>query len=345
MKIKKGLKTFLINLIIIVSSIFITLVFIEIGYRVYLKAVKPVTVMTPDGLRFNPNGKGIYRGGKTSCDKYGFRNALDLEAWNKKIKIMLLGDSVGFGMGVDDDETISHRLNRYFSRFGIGFLNLCRPGWDTPALRDMLYEKGSALKPWDMVIWLYYINDAKSSTTYTSPLYRGESPVDKMNFSGKFQHFIYRFFKSPFVFKSLLKNVYQKFFGKKSERQSKIESWGNYYNWCISSYELKSKTRQNEEKYIHDIVIWCQKNKTKLLFVLLPAENQFNDGHTEPQEFIKRLGDHYVFPVVDLMPRLALANSEKRTYLPDDFGHLNARGNLIVANIIKDYLIQEGYGY
>ena len=239
MKIKKGLKTFLINLIIIVSSIFVTSVFIEIGYRVYLKAVKPVTIMTPDGLRFLPHGSGIYRGGKTSCDKYGFRNALDSIAWNKKIKIMLLGDSVGFGMGVDDDETISHKLNCYFNRFDIGFLNLCRPGWDTPALRDMLYEKGPMLKPWDMVIRLYYINDAKSSTRYTPPLPAGVSSIDRMNFSGKFQHFIFRFFKWPFIFKPRLLQLFNDSVENEDPRRT---SWESYYEWCISSYELNSQT-------------------------------------------------------------------------------------------------------
>ena len=341
MKIKKGLKTFLINLIIIVSSIFVTSVFIEIGYRVYLKAVKPVTIMTPDGLRFLPHGSGIYRGGKTSCDKYGFRNALDSIAWNKKIKIMLLGDSVGFGMGVDDDETISHNLNCYFNRFDIGFLNLCRPGWDTPALRDMLYEKGPMLKPWDMVIRLYYINDAKSSTRYTPPLPAGVSSIDRMNFSGKFQHFIFRFFKWPFIFKPRLLQLFNDSVENEDPRRT---SWESYYEWCISSYELNSQTRKNEKKYIYDIVNWCQKNKTKLLFILLPAENQFNDGHTEPQEFVKSLGERYDFPVVDLMPRLALANSEKRIFLPGQ-SHLNSYGNSVVASIISSFLLAGGKTY
>ena len=57
-------------------------------------------------------------------------------------------------MGLDDEDTIAHRLNEAFEETNIGFLSLCNPGWNTIQLRDYLYYYGEMLGSWKKIIWL-----------------------------------------------------------------------------------------------------------------------------------------------------------------------------------------------
>lgn len=336
-------KRLFFSLMIIAISILSIFIIIEVCYRMYMIISPPLRVYDPDGAKFNPNGVGKYKGSSVILDKHGFRNGIDTGAWEKKRKIMLIGDSVCFGLGVDNEYTISHILNQEFSSASFGFLNLGHPGWDTPALVDLLYKQTSKLAQWDMIIWLYCINDAKTSSNYNSPLLDDKSADRRMeiNFSGKLQWLIHRFFKWPFILKPKIKALFLKI--GLQERDQRKSSWESYYKWCMSSYDLESENRKNEERYIHDIVIWSQRNKSALLFVLCPAELQFVDGNTRPQNFIKELGKRYNFPVIDLMHDLATANKRGRIFLPNDRCHLNPRGNRIIADIIKEWLVSNGY--
>lgn len=324
------------------ASIFIVFVVLEGGYRLYLTVFSPIIIYTPDGAKFNPNSIGKYKGGRVSIDKYGFRNGIDQATWGKSRKILLIGDSVGFGYGVSDEFTISHLLNEESGTRSLGFLSMCHPGWDTPRIRDLLYQQGEELGPWELIIWIYYINDAKTSTSYKPPLI-DKSAVKQMNLTGRMQWFLYRFFKWPFVLKPKIKQIYKKAKRGILKSDPPAASWDSYYEWCLSAYELDSETRINEEKYIGDVVAWCERNKAGLLFLICPAETQFADGNTKPHEFIKELSHRYNFPVVDLKPYLEKANTEERVFLPGDMAHLNPKGNKLVSNIIKVWLVKNKY--
>ena len=332
-----GVKTFFLNLFLIIVSIFITCVLIEIFYRIYDRLYPPVAVMTQIGPKFNPGTSGDYLGGKTSIDSYGFRNGFDPDIWNRKRKVMMIGDSVGFGISVDDNQTISYLLNVYFKDADVGFLNLCNPGWDTVLLRGRLFQYGAELAPWELIIWMYYINDAKYSVNYF--------PLEKI-IVNKPSPFEQLSLKDIFLFKwptALKERIIKHRLSKQIANDPVHSSWDDYYHWCLSSYEPGSATRLNEEAFIKDIVLWAKNNGTKIVFVVFPAENQLNDGNRVPQEFLLNLGKQENFPVLDLLPYLTETNKNGKVYLPEDHQHLNAYGNKIVSDLIKEWLIQIGY--
>jgi hypothetical protein len=195
-------KPFFVNSLLVMLSISLTFVVIEVCYRTYKRFNPPLTVEAKIGHRFLPNASGIYIGGKTSTDKYGFRNGIDITAWEKERKVMLIGDSVGFGQGIDDDQTISHNLNEAFEKSNIGFLNLCNPSWDTVLLRGRLYKHGVELGPWDLILWMYYINDAKYSIKYF-PL--NSLHLNKEKPTGKYRILDLIVFKWPHAVKKRVK--------------------------------------------------------------------------------------------------------------------------------------------
>jgi hypothetical protein len=327
-------KSLFINLLTIAVSLFVAFVFIEVCYRIYSFLNPPLIVETLTGNRFSPNVNGIYRGGKISTDNHGFRNGIDIHAWDKKKKIMLIGDSVGFGMGIDDKDTISHQLNEAFKGTDVGFLNLCNPGWDTIQLRDRLFFYGTKLKPWELVVWLYSINDAKLSKIYLPPDYK---TLGVLNLPLKTLPDNFFIFRWP---DALRKKVVRSRQLKNKRKDTRRKSWNEYYKWCISTYETGTVTKGNEEVFVHDIVLWAQQNESNILFVIFPAETQFADNNKIPQDFIKSLGEKNNFPVIDLLPYLSKAHKKERIFLEGDHSHLNPRGMKLVSDILQQWLIK-----
>ncbi len=330
-------KSIYINLFLIIISVFLLSVVIEVCYRVHMWYNPQVVINTSIGPQFNPNTIGYYKGGKTSIDEFGFRNGIDPTIWKKDKKIMLIGDSVGFGHGVDDNQTISHKLNEAFNESNIGFLNLCNPGWDTLLLRNRLYTYGSKLGPWDTIIWMYYINDAKHSIRYFPPSISVHYKEDVSTLD----RFL-NVFKFSWIY-TMKKRISNYNLSQKNQKDTRRSSWDAYYKWCLSAYEPETVTRKNEKALIRDIVLWSQENNSKIIFVIFPAENQLVDGNRQPQVFIENLAEEFRFPVIDLIPYLIEASKKGKIYLTGDTQHLNAFGNEIVSNVTKNWLISNGY--
>lgn len=71
-----------------------------------------------------PNAKTIYRGNIYTTNSHGFRSA---EIDPSKDHILILGDSVAYGSGVNDDETVSYFLSKKLQQFQV--LNLAVMGY------------------------------------------------------------------------------------------------------------------------------------------------------------------------------------------------------------------------
>lgn len=79
-------------------------------------------------------------------------------------RIVLLGDSVGFGWGVNDEVTFARRLEAEWNAASPGrrleVINTCHPMYDTNQEEAALREVGLALQP-DLVLLVYVVNDVE----------------------------------------------------------------------------------------------------------------------------------------------------------------------------------------
>ena len=101
--------------------------------------------------------------GRFFIDEHGFRMPLSNQrstlSPNKKRdkRLMLIGDSYGFGMGAHDDETISFFLNTTAPELGLR--NISSPGW-SPEQYLVAYEKYQGdFKPTHIYMLITHIND------------------------------------------------------------------------------------------------------------------------------------------------------------------------------------------
>jgi hypothetical protein len=202
------MKNILKNIFLVISSLAISLILIELGYLAYLKIANPVVIHQPGGKVLSPNGKGNYRGGYTSLDKHALRNPWDLS--DREMKFLVLGDSLAFGMGVNDDEVFTHLLNEDAKNAGIAFMNLAYPGYNTIISVGHLMDKEKFFVPYEGIIWIYYINDAKSSKYYIS--WKESVKPDVYWGSNQIENKIWPYLKSPTLIKHLSQSIVSKYF-------------------------------------------------------------------------------------------------------------------------------------
>lgn len=97
----------------------------------------------------------------------GFRGKeYSIEKPNNTIRVLVLGDSVAFGWGVNENETFSVVLEKMLNSDAqkkYEVLNLAVPGYNTEQEVEMLKTKGLKYNP-DIIIIAYHRNDVTNST-------------------------------------------------------------------------------------------------------------------------------------------------------------------------------------
>jgi GDSL-like Lipase/Acylhydrolase family len=138
----------------------------------------------PIGYRNRPYLQGRFWGQQLSINSLGLRDReVDTRSATAEFRILLLGDSVVFGLGVADDETIpqqlEHQLN-HLAEIGIAedntiylVLNMGVPSYNTEQQLIQLETLGLALDP-DVVALMFSSNDLQPKMWVFA---RRQSPV------------------------------------------------------------------------------------------------------------------------------------------------------------------------
>ncbi len=127
------------------------------------------------GFKFKIDGV-YYR-----INSYGLRGP-EIPPKSGKTRILFLGDSYAFGLGVNEEETIPSHLERILISEGkkVEVLNAGVPGYHTGQEIAFLKTDGLALSP-DMVLLLFYLNDITSEDLHYDErlhcLYSDDIPI------------------------------------------------------------------------------------------------------------------------------------------------------------------------
>lgn len=332
-----------INFALVASSLVFCVALVEVSYRFYEYTTKPLVNFTPFGEELRPLGQGVYpSGGFVSLDKYGFRNDpnSDPASWSKRI--LVVGDSLTFGVGVDNNETFVALLNTRYNKQNIGFINTSVPGFDTGRLRSLMLIQAKTHAPIHGVVWVYYINDARTSYKYAPIQYSDDSLIEYpkvvKNFNPgvlkKVSKFTWPYLKSV----TFVTNRISVLLSDQPEQSD----WEQYYETCLTAYYPGSKSYRIEDGYMKEIAEWLTKSNIPIWFVLAPATDQLTDGRTMPQEFVKLRLAPYSIPVLDLYDKFITLDSPQNYYLENDHAHWNAYGHRLVADQIETFLRDTG---
>ncbi len=153
-----------------VPGFVLALVFMEVALRVfgYAPYYLDANTFEPSQVadivyELRPGFKGLYASAPISINALGFRgHETPDEIGRAALRIAVVGDSVAFGQGVRDGETLPAQLAaRMRSRLTapVEVMNLGVPGYDTCQEYGMFRERAVPLKPQDVLL-IYVDNDS-----------------------------------------------------------------------------------------------------------------------------------------------------------------------------------------
>jgi len=164
------IRSFFVNSILFIVTLLVILLIGEIGIRAYLKFAYQPTEQGPESpyLEVLPDSGRAYAlrpdSGISGLNSSGFRGReLSVDKPDNVFRIVMLGDSVIFGTGVEWNETLPYYLEQQINRLGnspsFEVYNLGIPGYNTSQELATLREVGLQLQP-DLVILNICLNDS-----------------------------------------------------------------------------------------------------------------------------------------------------------------------------------------
>lgn len=150
-----GASVFLSFLAILVALIVFEIVlrlFVDESTLVRVKHIYHSQTISADGLTRESEGVLLFH------DNFIERHALKRKT--NSFRIVLLGDSVAFGLGLNRNEIFSYHLEELLNkeRDGVEVLNFAWPGYDLLQINCLFKEQALALDP-DMILYLFFQND------------------------------------------------------------------------------------------------------------------------------------------------------------------------------------------
>jgi hypothetical protein len=290
-----------------------------LGSAFYTEIRRYGQVMIPDQRLYyrNPvNFRGVFQGVEVSTNALGLRERPIAPKSPHQVRVLVLGDSVAFGWGVQVEDVSSRQLERELrSRSGVEVetINSGVPGYNTLQEALFLQTYGDMVQP-DLVLLLYVDNDTDYLDT-THP-YLGrmpnplQSPLRATDYvlSSSRVYFMARHF-AP----ALLSSVWNNGAGD-----------SNTVGWRVSMRSLA------------DIAAYCRTRSipfVTFLFRLIPAPHT-NRLRNSLSEIAQR--DHFYF--CDTLPWFADRNFR---LLVNSFvdAHPNAEGQRILGHGIADFVL------
>lgn len=281
------------------------------------------------GYRHQPLYQGSFKGklyeeALIKINSKGLRdNEYEYEKPSGKIRILGLGDSITFGVGVDFEGTYLHQLEKRFTddRYDIEVIKAGVDGYEFDQQYTYFMEDGYKYNS-DIVLIGIVLNDARlidvaKTKNDMFPESKGiEKVKDFLSENFKSLKFIYstaRLIKIRLTVGDFNEAYYQRI-----EKLWEGDSLSNYQNKMLDLNE--NLTKQNKQ----------------LVLVIFPFTEQFynykkyGDG---PQGKIKEFASKNNIKVIDVKPILDVENYLDY-YLPYDHVHLNEKGYKLVIDFI-----------
>ena len=318
-----------INITLFIITIISPLSLIEISGRAFEK--QSDLLFIEDKIldyKLKPNFSGMYSGMQVKINSEGMRG--DEQNYNdEENKILIVGDSVSFGFGVELQDTYSYKIQEYINTFyknKTAILNSSVPGYDISQYRKYLEINVEKIRP-NLILLCITLNDINEFQGTGS-----ESPV--------------KFTKGIRFWLEKSQQVLGISNSKISMRKAQ-ELTVNQINFYEKENNEALDLFFSEIEKIRDISI---RNNVPLNIIIHPYSYQFDKNEKEiyPQSEITKKSRELNIESVDLLPKMKKKSLEleidfSEFYLPNDFNHFSIIGHDIVYEIIKKFLIEKIY--
>ncbi|MBN1405713.1 MAG: hypothetical protein JW946_04270 [Candidatus Omnitrophica bacterium] len=360
------MKSLFHNIILFVLSIVISFLVLSCILRIFF----PI---------YSPNAKSKHKNDNffEYSSKYGWFHKKNISTWietqeyatkvyinNKNLRgkehpyekpkgakrIIVLGDSFAFGLGVEDEETFSYKLEQLFKANGenVEVVNMGVDGFGTTQEWLLLKEEGIKYSP-DMIICLFFTgNDIENNS-------RGfEYGQNKPFFTIKNNNLVLENYPVP-------KNSANAGYSQEQESRWRVNipvikkflQTHSYayvflrlrYNYLLYRLGIRSSFDNNSGSQAWDITKaiflkmndYCHNNKIKFLNVLVPTKEQMLS--IEPIDIQKKIAAFFndnKLDYLDLFP--SLVHRKDLNFTIDS--HWNKKGHEYIAKLLYERLKQ-----
>lgn len=383
-----AIKALTAKLILAISSVAITLLLLEYSIRLFFP--QPInyynfTLIQADGgghmvlgldasgRRERPKGYGPYipnlsakfGGVGVTINSYGWRDTeYSLEKPEAVTRIMVVGDSVTFGYGVQLQEIFSKVLERELNLQGAGHYQVISLGGaasNTYAQKNVIKDNVPIYAP-DLVILAFNLNDIVPAGVFKGEG-SGSSDVRSSSISRSILHLrktLDRTFRSRshlyFLFRERMKALLRQF-AIASPAMVPLGAFDIESDYGVSAWRETSAA-------LLDIASQLRKDKVKFLIMILPVEMQlshqiadiyrreygfvFADSlvNGKPQEIVADFARRHGIACVDLLPAFRKSPDEKKFFRiygrSIDWNHPNPLGHKIIGEELKESLVTLG---
>ena len=345
-------RRFLARLGLLIATVAVLLGAFELGLRAfwggfYLKGDRTyLTSNATRGWANRPSTTAVYGEAEyhvtVSNNALGFRGKEVAPAKPPgSARVLVLGDSFTYGIGVADDETFSARLAALDPRADV--LNTGVNGYGTAQELLLLRDQGLALRP-DVVVVAFFWNDVGNSFSRSFPRFvledgtlRWPEPLASappqvaaprrpwLRYSHAYRFLSDRLKLASFRIKLLL--------GLPLETTDFVNESDRDAAWQLSAELLRAIRDQ------------AGSVGARTVLAIIPDQVQVEEGVTvvgldpadyEVQPRMRQVCERLGIPVIDLLPPLreAYATDGQALYYPKD-RHLNARAHAVVARALR----------
>jgi lysophospholipase L1-like esterase len=300
----------------------------EVATRVYTKvAIFYDVEMTRYGLEIKepagnprighvhrPSSKAHLMGTDVSINSDGFR---DKEYAREKAagtrRIVVLGDSLTFGWGVEQHESFEHLLEQKMNQVRpTEAINFGHGNYNTDQEVSLFEEKGLAYKP-DQVALFYFINDAEPTPERSSWGFLGGSRAITF------------------------------FWSKIKSAKANLFPTGSFLEFYSGLYTDGRPGWEATKGALVRLAKLCNREGIELSVVILPElhhlkDYPFGDAHAKVRAVLEGEG----VPVLDLAGKFPADIPPTELWVALDDAHPNARAHEMIANLALPFLMSSG---
>lgn len=235
-------------------------------------------------------------------------------------RVLFMGDSVTFGLGVPLEETFVRALEKELNGQGlpprVETLNLGYPGQNLVTEFKELKTRGAVYEP-NLVVWVFFPNDMENVA--------GSPP------GSSFLPWL------DALYKNWLSYEYLRM--KWAPLQARLTGQPTYQEWLQRQY-ARAETAQVLEQTLFNVNVWCAHRGCRFAVVLFPFMEGFSsypmsEAHAMVGGICERLG----VSCLDLLPVFQPLQARDYQLYPNFDHHPNAKANRLVTPVIRDFLV------
>lgn len=281
----------------------------------YARYFKQYSANPSRGHEHIPHARGTLYGVNVSINSVGLRDyEYQWEKPNNTLRVLVLGDSITFGWGVQFEKIFVKQLEtllkRDYPKINVEVINFGVGNYNTQMEYEMFKDTGVAFNP-DVVILAYFINDA-------------EYIVEKKN--------VFDLFKRLYL--------YQFFYDKITSAVARYSTAYRYTDFYKQLYADGFIGKQNAQNALLDLINVTKRMELPLYIFVIPELHTL-DPYPFPEvvAFVNET-THDDAPVYDLLP-FFMNQTPNALWVSSEDQHPNALGHAIIAEAMLKTFIND----